>query len=58
MIYPLSGLLIGAIFGALGAQRRGGKMLDLLQWAAVVAMIGGLIGLFVLVFIERAAFAA
>jgi uncharacterized protein YqgC (DUF456 family) len=53
MIYPLSGLLIGALLGALGARRRGGKRLDLLQWAAVGAIMGGIIGLFVLVFIER-----
>ena len=53
MIYPLSGLLIGALLGAFSARRRGGKRLDLLQWAAVGAIMGGLIGLFVLVFIER-----
>lgn len=53
MIYPISGLLIGALLGALGARRRGGKRLDLLQWAAVGAIMGGIIGLFVLVFIER-----
>lgn len=53
MIYPLSGLLLGAILGALGARRREGKGLDVAQWAAVGAMIGGLIGLFLLVFIER-----
>jgi uncharacterized membrane protein YfcA len=53
MIYPLSGLLIGALLGALGAWRRGGKRLDLFQWAAVGAIMGGIVGLFVLVFIER-----
>lgn len=53
MIYPLAGLLIGAIVGALSAKSRGGKTLDLLQWAAVFAMIFGLIGLITLVFIER-----
>lgn len=55
MIYPLAGLLIGAIFGAIRAKLRGGATFDLLQWAAVFAMIFGLIGLFILVFIERAA---
>jgi uncharacterized protein YqgC (DUF456 family) len=39
--------------GTLGARRRGGKSLDLAQWGAVGAIIGGLVGLFVLVFIER-----
>jgi uncharacterized protein YqgC (DUF456 family) len=53
MIYPLAGLLIGAVLGSLGARQRGGKSLDLVQWAAVGAIIGGLIGLFVLVFVER-----
>lgn len=54
MIYPLAGLLIGAVLGALNARRRGGKRLDLLQWAAVGAIIGGLAGLFVLIAFERA----
>ena len=53
MIYPLAGLLIGAILGAAGARRQGGRRLDLLQWAAVGAIIGGLVGLFVLIAIER-----
>lgn len=53
MIYPLSGLVIGAVLGAIGANRNGGKTADLLQWAAVGAMICGIIGLFVLVFLER-----
>lgn len=53
MIYPLAGVLLGAAFGALRARMRGGKMLDLLQWAAVIGIIGGLIGLFILIFIER-----
>ncbi|WP_165352800.1 hypothetical protein [Loktanella sp. IMCC34160] len=53
MIYPLIGLLLGASLGALRARMKGGKALDLLQWAAVFAMIGGVIGLFVLVFIDR-----
>lgn len=53
MIYPLAGILIGAVLGAFGARRRGGTGLDLAQWAAVGAIICGLIGLFVLVGIER-----
>lgn len=53
MIYPLGGLLLGALFGALRARMRGGKTLDLVQWAAVYALIGGMIGLFVVVFIDR-----
>lgn len=53
MIYPLVGLLIGALLGLFGARRQGGKRLDLLQWAAVGAIIGGIVGLFVLIFVER-----
>lgn len=53
MIYPLAGILIGAIIGALRAKMRGGKMLDILQWAAVFGIIFGLVGLFLLIFIER-----
>ena len=53
MIYPLGGLLIGAILGALRSRSRGGTRLDIAQWAAVAAIIGGLIGLFLLIFIER-----
>lgn len=53
MIFPMAGMLIGAIVGALMAKMKGGKMLDLLQWAGVFAMIFGLIGLFALVFVER-----
>ena len=58
MIYPLAGLLIGALLGALGARRQAGRRLDVLQWAAVGAIIGGLLGLFVLIFIERSFAAA
>ncbi|WP_191090105.1 hypothetical protein [Histidinibacterium aquaticum] len=53
MIYPFGGLVIGALLGALAARRQGGKRADILQWAAVGAMILGIVGLFVLVFIER-----
>lgn len=55
MIYPLGGLLIGALLGALMAKRKGGKALDLLQWAAVMALILGIIGLFIAIFMTRAA---
>ncbi|PJI92097.1 hypothetical protein BC777_0941 [Yoonia maricola] len=50
---PLSGILIGAIFGALRAKARGGKGKDMLQWGAVFAIIFGVIGMFVLIFLQR-----
>lgn len=53
MIYPLAGLLIGALFGAWRARRRKGSLADILQWAAVMAMICGLVGLFILIAIAR-----
>ena len=53
MIYPLSGLLFGALFGAFRAKVRGGKLKDLLHWGAAFAIMFVLIGLFVLIFIER-----
>ena len=53
MIYPLTGIIAGAILGALRARMRGGKVLDMVQWGAVFAIIFGVIGMFVLIFIER-----
>lgn len=53
MIYPLSGLIIGAILGAVRAKMRGGKPADMLQWGAATAILCGLVGLFILIFIER-----
>jgi hypothetical protein len=53
MIYPLAGLLIGAVLGALLAGRKGGTGLDRLQWGAVFAIMGGLAGLFLLIAIDR-----
>lgn len=53
MIYPLGGLFIGALLGAYRAKRQGGKTADMLQWAAVFAMIFGVIGMFIAVIITR-----
>ncbi len=53
MIFPLSGLVIGALIGVMRARMRGGKPADLVQWGLVFAILFGLIGLFVLIFIER-----
>ena len=53
MIYPLTGLILGALIGAIRARMRGGKTADLLQWGAAFAVLFGVIGLFILIFIER-----
>jgi hypothetical protein len=34
MIFPLAGLLLGAVIGALTARKRGGNALDMAQYAA------------------------
>ncbi|GGL74609.1 hypothetical protein [Wenxinia marina] len=54
MILPLAGLVLGALIGALRARAREGRTADLLQWAAVHALIGALLGLFALIFVSRA----
>jgi hypothetical protein len=53
MIFPLSGMLFGAALGALRAKSKGGKGKDMLQWGAVFAIIFGLIGMFILIFLQR-----
>lgn len=45
---------IGAVIGALNARRRGGKRLDILQYAAAHGMAFAIVGLFVTVFLSRA----
>ncbi len=55
MILPLGGLVLGALIGAIRARMRGGKVLDMLQWGAAFGVILAIVGLFVLVFIQRAA---
>ena len=49
----IAGLVLGAIFGAVLAARRGGKRLDILQYAAGFGIAFCLLGLFVTIFIER-----
>lgn len=53
MIYPLAGVLFGAVLGAWRAKSRGGKIPDMLQWAMAFAILFGILGLFVLIAIER-----
>ena len=58
MIYPLGGLVLGALLGAFRARQNGGTASDMLQWGAAFALaatawIGGMIGLFVLIILQR-----
>ncbi|MBU2993634.1 hypothetical protein Q4555_12650 [Octadecabacter sp. 1_MG-2023] len=53
MIYPLGGLFFGALLGAYRAKSKGGKVADIAQWAAVFAMIFGVIGMFIAIIITR-----
>jgi len=53
MIYPLGGLLIGAVLGAALARARGGRPADLAQWAAVMGILLGLVGMVALILIDR-----
>ena len=52
--YVAGGALMGAVLGATLAKRRGGRGADLLHYAAVLAIGGALIGLFVSVYLGRA----
>lgn len=54
MIYPLAGIVLGAILGAFRARQRQGNALDMGQWAAVFAIIGALLGLAVMIAVQRA----
>lgn len=54
MIIPLGGLLIGIVTGIIHAGRKGGKAADMAQWAMVYGVIFALIGLFVMIGIDRA----
>ncbi|EPX81302.1 hypothetical protein thalar_00752 [Litoreibacter arenae DSM 19593] len=51
-------MLIGALLGAVVAKRKGGNRLDMAQYAGGFAIIFGLIGLFVAIYLARAAVAA
>ncbi len=49
----LAGLAFGALFGAMLAKKRGGKGLDMAQYAAGFGIAFGLLGMFLTIFIER-----
>lgn len=49
----LVGVVVGAALGVLSAKRRGGNRLDMAQYGAVWGIIGGLVGLFATIGLER-----
>ena len=52
-MYVIAGLILGGILGGMTAKRRGGRGLDIAQYAAVYALIGFVLGIFVTVAINR-----
>ena len=48
-----AGLIFGALTGTLTAKRRGGKTLDMLQYAAGYGIAFMLAGVFVTIILER-----
>jgi hypothetical protein len=51
----IAGLVSGATLGAITAARRGGKRLDMLQYAAGFGIAFSLFGVFLTIVIERMA---
>ena len=52
-MFVIGGLLLGAIGGSLRARSRGGKPADIAQYAVVHAILFGLIGLFITLYLDR-----
>lgn len=48
----LAGFVLGAVWGAMLARKRGGNRLDMAQYAAGFGIAMGLVGLFVTIFLE------
>lgn len=44
-MFVIIGVLLGAGLGAFNARKRNGNLADMLQYGAVYAMIGGVLGL-------------
>lgn len=49
----IGGVVLGALFGAMSARRKGGKAADMAQYAAGYGIALGLIGLFLTIWLER-----
>lgn len=53
MILPLAGLILGALHGVLRARARQGARADMVQWGIAHAFAYGIIGLFLMIAIDR-----
>ena len=51
----IGGLIIGVLFGTYMARKRGGRLGDILQYAAVYAIILGLAGMLLTLMVHRMA---
>ncbi|GGW21833.1 hypothetical protein GCM10011452_03820 [Gemmobacter lanyuensis] len=49
----ITAIVFGALLGALRARKHGGSKLDMLQWGAGFAILFGILGLFLTIYIER-----
>lgn len=52
-VYVIAGLIIGAAIGVYRAAKRGGKALDMLQYAAAHAIPLMILGLFLTIYLDR-----
>lgn len=52
---PVIGAFLGIATGAIMAKRRGGNGLDMVQYGAAFGVAFGIVGLFVAIFLARAA---
>lgn len=51
----IAGVVFGAVWGAMLARRRKGRVLDIVQYAAIHAIVFGLLGLVLTIIIEKLA---
>lgn len=54
-MFVIGGLIIGALLGTYNARKRGGSLGDILQYAAVYAIILGLAGMLITLMVHRLA---
>ncbi len=51
----IAGLILGAMLGAYTARKRGGRLGDILQYAAVYGILLGLFGMLITIVVHRLA---